>query len=121
MYGALDRRSTMSVHIGTASSPSFWHGKVGRRAEVEMIEEEVRQAAREDDHLDIWIVVELAEDFVQTRDGLADDQVHGRIRERDPGDLWCRTFEGDRALAGHGALRSVLVAVSATGRGTRLR
>jgi PPOX class probable F420-dependent enzyme len=70
-----------------------------------VIEEEVRHAAGEDDHLDVGIVVEVADNLVEARDGLGDDQVDGRIREDDPGDPPGRTLEGDGALLGHGWLR----------------
>ena len=63
-----------------------------------MVEEEVGNAAVEDDDLDVGIVVELADDLVEAVDGLSDDQVDRRVREGDLRDLRCRTFEGDGAL-----------------------
>jgi hypothetical protein len=87
-------------------------GEVCGGREVEVVEEEVGHTAFEDDDLDAGIAAELRDELVQPRYGLADDQVYGRVRERDRGDLGCRALEADRAGLAHGALHSVVFAVA---------
>ena len=53
-----------------------------------MVVEEVRHTAVEHDDLDVGIGRELVDDLGETQDGLADDEVHGRVREGDLRDLW---------------------------------
>lgn len=52
-----------------------------------MVVEEVRHAAVEHDDLEVGIDRELIDDLGETEDGLADDEVDGRVREGDLRDL----------------------------------
>ena len=48
-----------------------------------MVEEEVRHATVEHDDLDVGVAGQLVDDLHKTENRLADDEVHGRIREGD--------------------------------------
>jgi hypothetical protein len=82
-------------------------GEVGHRGEVEVVEIEVGYAALEDDDLDVGILSEFHDGLVKSRHRFADDQIRGRVRERDRGNLRCRALEGDRAWPVHGVLHSL--------------
>jgi hypothetical protein len=62
-----------------------------------MVEEVVRDAAGEDDHLNLRVLAQFLDNCMQPRDGLRDDQIHRRIREFDLADLGRWTLYGDRA------------------------
>ena len=91
---------------------ALWRGEVCGCREIEVVEEEAGHTALEDDDLDAGVVAEFHDELVQPRHGFADDQVHGRVRERDRGDLGCRALEADRAGLVHGALHPVAFVVA---------
>jgi hypothetical protein len=75
------------VQTGTAPSPSA-AGKSAGCGGVDVVVEEVRHTALEHDDLDVGIGRELVDDLGETAECLADDEVHGRVREGDLRDLW---------------------------------
>lgn len=65
----------------------FGGWEVGGGGQVEVVEVEVGNVADEHRDLDVWVGGQLVDDLDEPDDGLADDEVGGRVGEGDPRDL----------------------------------
>jgi hypothetical protein len=69
--------------------------------EIEVVDEELREAARKQRDLDVRLVAQRDNDTVQPRDDIGHHQVRGRVGEYDPSDMWAQPFQDDGARLRH--------------------